>query len=170
MITVGELRSIIRETLELGIEKEIAELRSEPEFESVESFIESKLADDVFSYNFIELQALARNVSAKKLGRRAKDLVVATATDIANVKKQLEELGFEFVKREPDKRVRGINSPIHGTSPFAGSGGGGSGFGSDFSGTTFLSYGGGPGAIGGGYDWDANDPKNLSMGSRKKKK
>jgi len=169
MITVGELRALVRETLEVGIEKEIDELRSEPEFESIAAFIESKLADDEYNYTFVELQALARNMSAQRLGKRAKELVVATAADIALVKKELEEMGFEFVKREPFKRVRGINSPIHGTHPFAGSGGGGSGFGSDFSGTTFLSYGGGPGAVGGGYVWNADDKKNLPMGSRRKK-
>lgn len=81
---------------------------------------------------------------------------------------ELVNIGLKFVPREPVKFVRGSMSSAHGSHPFAGSGGGGSGFSSDRSGPGFTSYGGGPGAVGGGYEWRADDPRNLSMGSKRK--
>ena len=60
-------------------------------------------------------------------------------------------------------------SSAHGTSPYAGFGGGGSGMGSGREGPVGFGIGGGPGAIGSGQKWDANDPKNLRMGLGKRK-
>jgi hypothetical protein len=167
-ILLEKLRSIIAEEIETALDDQIEELRGEPEFASIDSFIESKIDDDVFDYNFLELHALARNITQRKLGKNV-DVTEAAPSDINHVKTTLSDMGFTFIGRKPVKNVRGFNSPSHGTHPFAGSGGGGSGFGSDFGGTTFTSYGGGPGALGGGYDWDPNDSKNLSMGSKRRR-
>jgi len=155
--------------MESAIAEEIDELRSSPEFRDLDSFISYKLDNDEVTYNFIELQALARNMASKRVGRKVDG---ADKLDIDGVRNDLEkEMGFKYIPREPIKQVRGTSSPAHGTSPFAGMGGGGSGFGTDF-GTPhvggFTGFGGGPGAIGGKYDWDPNDPKNLGMGAKKR--
>lgn len=159
----------IVEALDDDDEEAIAELMKQPEFKDIDAFIANKLDNDEFDYGFLELQALARNAARKRT--HDKRVTNASKEDIDGVRKALEGgMGFQYVAREPIKRTRGHLSNSHGTHPFAGSGGGGSGFGSDRSGTTFTSFGGGPGAIGGGYEWDAADPKNLSMGSKRKKR
>ena len=150
------------------IEDDIDAMRAAPEFKDVDAFMAMKLDDEDFVYNFMELQALARNAAARRTGDRR--VAVASKSDIDAVRKTLEdELGFKYVPREPARDVRGATSNSHGTHPFAGSGGGGSGFSSDREGGGgFTSFGGGPGAVGGGYAWDPNDKKNLSMGSRRR--
>ena len=165
-IRLCELRQMIQEALESEIEDQVEIMRKDPRCKTVDAFIESKLDDDEYEFNFIELQALARNVASKEKGYDK----LASPSETASVKRTLTDVGLRFIGREPIKNTRGVRSPSHGTHPFAGSGGGGSGFGSDFSGTTFTSHGGGPGAIGGGYRWDPNDPKNLSMGTKTKKR
>lgn len=149
-------------------EDEIDELRRSPEFNDVDAFVNMKLDDDDFSYDFMELQALARNMAAKRTGDRR--VAVASKTDVASIRKVLEdEFGFKYIPREPSRDVRGASGSAHGTHPFAGSGGGGSGFSSDREGGGgFTSFGGGPGAIGGGYAWDPKDKKNLPMGSKRR--
>lgn len=150
-----------------SVENEIEELRSMPEFESLEDFVESKLDSDEFTYNFVELQAIARNETAKELGH---DVSAPTKRVIDSIRNLLEkEMGFKFVQRTPSKNTRGVRDPTHGTPTFAGMGGG-SGFGSEFSKhvSGFTSMGGGAGAIGGKYDWSSSDSRNLSMGSRRR--
>ncbi len=162
-------------SVELGREKregdaqaQIDDLRDRPGFEDLDSFMTMKLDDDDLSYDFIELQALARNAASERVGKRTNG---ADQVDIDKVRRVLDkEMGFKFIPRKPIKDVRGTQSGSHGTSPFAGMGGGGSGFGSDREGGNFTSFGGGPGAIGGKYDWDPNDKKNLPMGATKRKK
>lgn len=156
------------ESQENETHEEIEELRTTPEFKDVDSFSAMKLDNDEFSYNFTELQALARNAAAKRTGN--KGVTMPSQQDIASVRAALEgAMGFKYVPRPPVKDVRGARSNAHGTHPFAGSGGGGSGFGSDRGGGTFTSFGGGPGAVGGDYEWKADDPKNLGMGAKRKK-
>lgn len=165
--TLGMLRSLIIETLEKEVENQIEALRDEPEFRSIQTFIDDRLDSDIYEYNFMELHALARNMTQASMGKKHQ-ISAATIDKLEQVKKELNELGFKFVGRMIPKKTRGFTSSAHGTHPFAGSGGGGSGFGSDRSGQTFTSYGGGPGAIGGGYKWDSKDPKNLGMGAKRK--
>jgi len=157
-----------KEAMSGEVEDEIDELRQSPEFKSVDDFMAMKLDDDDFVYNFMELQALARNLAAQRTGDRR--VTVPSPTDVAAVRKTLEdEFGFKYVPREPARDVRGSSSNSHGTHPFAGSGGGGSGFSSDREGGGgFTAFGGGPGALGGGYAWDPKDKKNLPMGSRRR--
>jgi hypothetical protein len=156
---------MIKETLEDEIEDQIDIVRKDPRCKTIDAFIEAKLDDDEYEYNFIELQALARNIASKEKGYDK----LASPSETASVKRALSDVGLKFIGREPIKNTRGICSPSHGTHPFAGSGGGGSGSGTSFEGPSFMGFGGGPGAIGGKYRWDPNDPKNLSMGTKTKK-
>lgn len=121
-ITIGLVRRIIREVLEDDVEEQIDELREQPEFESIESFVEYKLDNEDYEYDFVELQALARNLTAKERG--SKDISVATTKSLDAVKKELAAVGFKFIGRQPVKKVRGFTSPKHGSSPFAGMAGG----------------------------------------------
>lgn len=168
-LTVKLLREFIKEALEPDIQEQIDELRTLPEYKTVEAFIEDRLDEENYEFTFLDLQALAFNLTAKKLRLPMSQVSEPDTAIVASVKNQLIELGFKFVPRKVVKNVRGVSSNPHGTHPFAGSGGGGSGFGSDRSGPSFTSFGGGPGAIGGGYKWDANDPKNLAMNAKRRK-
>lgn len=174
-ITEG-LRKLIREVLEEELDDEIEEMRKMPEYKSLEAFTHSKFDNDDFEYSFMELHALARNMTQEKLGKVAKNknnaVAEASREALDEVKFELNGLGFNFIGRQPPKEVRGFTSPLNGKNRFAGTGGGGSGFGTDWAGPTGRGHGHGPGAIGGEYDWDPNDPKNLgmgAMGNRKKK-
>ena len=162
------IRSIIHETIEESIDDQIEDMRAHPEFKSLNAFIEAKLNDDVFDYDFMELHALGRNITQLKMGKKM-TISEASPGILDQIKTSLKDMGFTFVGRQPVKKTRGFKSSAHGTHPFAGSGGGGSGFGSDFGGTTFTSFGGGAGAVGGGYSWNADDKKNLPMGSKRKR-
>jgi hypothetical protein len=152
---------------ESATDDEIEGLRTMPEFEDVDSFMEQKLEDDDYSYTWVELQALARNRAELRL---LAPVAVASKQDIDAVRKQLEvDFGLKFIPREPRKELRGFSSNPNGTHPFAGSGGGGTGFSSDMTGGGgFTSYGGGPGAMGSGKVWDPKDKKNLPMGAKRK--
>jgi hypothetical protein len=158
-IQIGKLRRVIREVLEDDVERQIEELQDESEFKSVEAFAGMKLDNDEFEYNFVELQALARNID-----QEATENPVATASQatIDKVRGELEGLGFEFVGRAPVKKIRGVTSSVHGTSPFVGmhGGSGAGGFGGE--------AGFGMGGVRSGRKWDASDPGNLSMGSRRR--
>ena len=146
----------------------IGAMQEEPEFRDADAFAAYKLDNDDFEYSFEELQALARNATARRTGNS--DISMASPQDVASVRAALEgEMGFKYIARQPVKDVRGVQSSAHGTHPFAGAGGGGSGFGSDLGGGTFTSFGGGPGAVGGDYAWNPDDPKNLPMGAKKKR-
>jgi uncharacterized integral membrane protein (TIGR00697 family) len=114
---------------------------------SLEAFIESKLDDDNYEYNFIDLHALGRNMTQAKYGSKM-EVSEAGASDLAHIKKELGELGFKFVGRNVTKNVRGFRAGAHGRNPFAGSGGGGTGMGSAWGNPTGFSHGGGPGAVG----------------------
>jgi len=159
------LKTIIKEALEDELESRIESLRLEPMFATVEQFVEQKLLNDEYAYDFIELQALARNRASDRLGY---DVDVANPVDVKAVKNELEEIGFSFMGREKVSKVRGVTSNPHGTHPFAGSGGGGTGMGTDFHGGVGFSHGGGPGAIGGEVDWDPTSDRSLKMVPRKR--
>jgi hypothetical protein len=166
-IKLSELRQIIREVLEDDVEERIEELQEESEFKDIGSFIEMKLENDEYEYGFVELQALARNMMAAMQGGRASSYSSPSAVIVDRIKRELRDMGFKFVGREPLKKTRGFTSPMHGSNRFAGMAGG-SGMGSSFDGPSGFGIGGGPGAIGGGYEWKAGDSKNLSMGSRRR--
>lgn len=159
------LRYLVSESVD-DFENTVHVLSKQPELKDVESFVTHKLDNDEDSFSATELQALSRNVdfAARKLkGALAPEMTVK------RVKEELLSYGLKFTPRPTVKHVRGVTSNPNGTHPFAGSGGGGSGFGSDYHGATFTSFGGGPGAVGGGYEWDPEDKKNLSMGAKRKK-
>lgn len=153
---------------EEDFEEQVKEMVGQPEFRSMAAFVTNKLDNDEYEFSSVELQALARTLDQKRLGHK----VSASAPSFVRMIKQelVSEYGFTFVPREKTKFARGSMSSAHGSHPFAGAGGGGSGMGSDRSGPTFTSFGGGPGAMGGEYDWDKSDPKNLPMGEAKKKR
>lgn len=148
-----------------SVEDEIEEMRAAAEFHDLDAYVGYKLENDETSYDWRELQALARNLGARRVKQ---DDAVAGKGDIDAIRKELGDIGFDFVPRQPEKQVRGASSNAHGTHPFAGSGGGGSGFSSDRSGGGFTSFGGGPGTIGSDVKWDPDSPKNLRMGARRR--
>lgn len=147
-------------------EERIKDLCKLPEYKDVNAFVDYKLENEEFSYSFVDLQALARNATQKKLGKSGK-AEVANPQDVSAVRRFLEdEMGFKLEKREPIKQVRGFTSNPNGTHPFAGQGAGGSGFGS----SGFSAHGGGPGAIvDRTRNYDPENPEHLPMGSRRKK-
>ncbi len=150
-----------------AFEDDVEALVGEPEFKNVETFVAAKLDNDEYSFNAVELQALARRADEEKLGH---DVGLASPLTTKSIKQSLvDDFGFKFDPRQPAKHFRGGMSSSHGSHPFAGSGGGGSGFGSDFGGGTFTSYGGGPGAMGSGEAWEKDSKKNLRMGAGKRK-
>jgi hypothetical protein len=166
-VSVGDLRRIIHEILEEDIEEQIETLQGEPEFKNLEMFTNFKLDNDEFEYNFVELQALSRNMDQKGMSRVKVHVSAASQTTVDKIRNELEGLGFKFVGRKPLKNIRGVTSGIHGTSPFVGMYGG-SGMGINASGPVGFGMGGGPGAMGSGKKWDAAAPGNLSMGARRR--
>ena len=167
-ILLKELRKVIREILEDDVEERIEELQGDPAFTSVEAFVESKLENDEYEYDFAELQALARNEMHASMGGKRLHISSPSQSVVNRIRGELDGMGFKFVGRAPLKTVRGVGSPSHGTHPFAGSGGGGSGMGSGIDGPIGFGIGGGPGAMGGGYKWDASSKRDLPMGSRRR--
>jgi hypothetical protein len=167
-LSISHLRRLIRETLERDIEEQIEELMSEPEYKDLDTLISFKYDNDETEYNYMELQAVGRNMTKKKLGKERGDLVVtAGQNEVLLIKKTMEEYGIKFVGRQPVKNVRGVTSSKHGSNPFAGNAGGsGMGWGPD--GPAGFGMGGGVGAMGGGTPWKADDPRNLPMGSRRR--
>lgn len=159
-IRLSELRSIIREVLEDDVEEEIDEMMASPEYGDIDSFVEYKFDNDEAVYNFMELQAVARNLTQEKLG---KPVTVAAKGDIDLVKSAAESYGLKFVGREPIRRVRGVTSSAHGTSPFVGMHGG-TGMGG-FGGSDGIGMGGGPGAMGSGKKWERSSaPRTVRSG------
>lgn len=142
------------DSVEVNREEEIVEMMELPEYASVEAFASFLYDDERESFTDVELQAVARNETG---------IHAPNAMQVRNVKDDLIGYGFTFVPRQPVKQFRGARSNAHGTHPFAGSGGGGTGFSSGG-----LGLGTGPGAIGGKTPWDANSTKNLPMGSKRK--
>lgn len=153
-ITIASLKRLLSESLEDHLDKQIENLRQEPEFQSVDAFIQGKLDNDDFEFSFIELHALARNLTQERLPNL--DVSEARTRELSEIKAQLSDLGFKFVGRVPERVVRGVTSNPHGQHPFAGSGSGGSGF-SNF------------GAMGSGKSWDSSSSSNLSMGASKRR-
>lgn len=146
---------------EKDVEAWIEHMSSFPEFESLRTFQTTKLDDEDFGFDFMELNALARSLWRGMMGE---ERIIPPHDFIKKLRQNLIDYGFEFKPRGAMKLPRsGKNS--HGTHPFAGMGGGGSGFGMD------GSVGGrGPGNMGGKYDWDPSDRKNLPMGAGKDRK
>lgn len=154
-----------RSNRDVAFTTDIDELIGEPEFETIEAFVNYKIDNDEYEFSTSELQALALNVDAKRLGH---GVTVAAQATVTSIKRELiDDFGFRFVPRQPTRYARGSMSSGHGRHPFAGSGAGGSGFGTGFGGPSFTSFGGGPGAIGSGVEWKSGDKKNLPMGSRR---
>lgn len=151
------LRQLIRETLLEGRPRDAEDPGDDaPEYESVDAFALSKDDEGGDSFTHLDLQALAR---------RRHGVPAPSFAQVRAVRSDLEAYGLKLSTREPPRDVRGVTSSVNGRHPFAGSGGGGTGFSSGWGGGGFTSFGGGPGAIGGGYAWDPKDKKNLSMGS-----
>jgi len=146
------------QTIDEEFDEEISELQTLPEYQTIDSFIEDKIdsidATATATFTAADIHALARNIY---------DVQAAGVTQIRNVRKQLEDFGLKFIPREITKAVRGVTSNPHGRHPFAGTGGGGSGFSSGG-----LGMGGGPGTMGGGKGYNSSSSKSLPMGSRRR--
>ena len=119
--------------------------------------------DSDLTFDAVILQAIARNTA----GVPAPSFRV-----VKDIQDELIRAGLTRVdrKRFMDPFVRGVQSPAHGRHPFAGQSGGGSGMGSNREDPVGFGTGGGPGAVGGKYTWDADDKKNLPMGASSRKK
>ena len=165
---LSELRQVIREILEAEVEEQIEELQNDVAFQDVGSFIESKLENEEFDYSFVELQALARNEMHKSIGGKKSHVASPSQGVVDRIKGELNGMGFKFVVREPIRKGRGFTSPSHGKHPGAGMSAG-SGMGSNITGPVGFGMGGGPGAMGGGYKWDPNSKRDLSMGAGRKR-
>lgn len=153
---------MILETLEDNVEDQIDELRSLPEYSDIDAFVAAKLDDDQYEFNYVELQALARNETQFELG----DKRVGAASQAKTEKIRsilVNDYGFKFIGREKLKQTRGFTSPLNGKNRWAGQGGGGSGFSSGG-----LKMGGGSGTAGGSTNWDKNSSRNLGMGAGRK--
>ena len=168
-IRLSELRRVVREVLEGDLEERIEELQVSPEFQSVQAFVDYKVDSEEYEYDFAELQALARNEAQKKVGGKKLTVSVPPQGTIDKIRRELEvEWGFKFVGRQPVRKGRGFTSPSHGKHPGAGMSAG-SGMGSNITGPVGFGMGGGPGAMGGGYKWDAGSKRDLSMGAGKRR-
>lgn len=141
-------------------ESKIDGLRCEPEYESVEAFIQYKLDDESTEFSFEDVHALARVADYRV---RRLHAALPPAAMVRDIRAQLESYGLVPNERQVVRHFRGAMSNAHGASPYAGFGGGGSGMGTDREGPVGFGHGGGPGAIGGGYKWEKNDPRNLKM-------
>jgi hypothetical protein len=149
-------------------EDDIEELRNSPEYKSLESFVQYKMDDEQEAYTTEELQALTRNIDFKN---RKLYNALPPSQLVSDVKEELSSYGLKFIPRNAIKHFRGAMSNAHGTSPFAGTVGGGSGVNTTKGNPREIAgfgIGGGMGVMGGGYDWDASDKKNLPMGSRRR--
>lgn len=162
------LRTLIKEALDANIEEQVQEIIGEPEYKSVESLAEFKIENDETTFSTAEVHAVVRNMMKPELGKYQKMISESDPTKVKFVIRELESYGFLYKPLQPIKSVRGVTSNPHGKNPFVGMGGGGSGFGSDFGGSTFTSFGGGPGAMGSGTKWDPTARTSLPMGSRRK--
>lgn len=153
---------MILETLEDDVEEQIDELRSMPEFSDIDAFVAAKLDDDQYEFNYVELQALARNQTQATSGDKRTGAASQTTTEkIRSI--LVNDYGFKFVGREKLKQTRGFTSPLNGKNRWAGQGGGGSGFSSGG-----LKMGGGSGTAGGKTAWSRDSSRNLSMGAGRK--
>ena len=167
-IRLNELRNIIREVLEDELEDKIEELQTSPEFQNVQAFVDYKVESEEYEYDFAELQALARNEVQKKVGGKKLTVSIPPQGVIDKIRKELEgDWGFKFIGRAVVHKGRGFTSPSHGKHPGSGMSSG-SGMGSNITGPVGFGMGGGPGAMGGGYKWDASSSRNLSMGAGRK--
>jgi hypothetical protein len=144
-------------------EERIELAMADDETQNVEAYVEWALDNDVDSFDAVTLQAIARNISGQPH---------PGATIVGNVKSELMSYGLKRAERPKlDRSRRGFNDPAHGRHPFADSVGGGSGMGKDasFGGESMgFGIGAGKGAMGSGTNWSASDPKNLSMGSKRR--
>lgn len=141
-------------------ETKINGLRCEPEYESIEAFVQFKLDDETTEFTFEEVHALARVADYRV--RRLPQALPPTHL-VQAVREQLIAYGLKPKSREVERHFRGAMSNAHGANPHAGFGGGGTGMGTDKEGPTGFGFGGGPGAMGGGYKWEKNDSRNLKM-------
>jgi hypothetical protein len=158
-----------RDNREDAFDDNIDEMIKQPEFKDVDSFVNYKLDNEEFEFSTQELQALVHNTEKKRLGYNVSSVSSGATSNLRSI--LVNDYGFKFVPRAPVKFSRGGMASSHGTNPYAGMGGGGSGAGSEMSKHVggFHGMGGGPGAMGGGYNWDKDDKRNLPMGAAKKK-
>ena len=149
-----------------AFQDEVEELMSEPEYSDVDTFVNYKFDDEQNSFNAVELQAISRNVDAKRLKIDPSEMSAAAENTVKLVKAEIISYGLTYEPRKPTKHFRGSMSSGHGKHPFAGAGAGGTGAMAG----GLIGMGRGPGAIGGGVSstWSSSDPRSFSMGARKK--
>ena len=167
-IELSELRKIINEVISEAIHDNqedfndaVNELMKQPEYKSLEAFIEMKFDNDEESFDTIELQALARNLYLQDQPKGSKvtkkTLTTAPASYRDKVKQELSGYGIKFSPRAAVKQTRGFTDPFHGKNRFAGNHGG-SGFENEFNQTPSSKR-----------TFDLNDPSALGMGAKRKK-
>lgn len=159
-----------------SLEDQIELAMADQENQSLDARIDYAIETGDTEFTTADVQAIARNMAAQmpdladldlerlKYMRSFVELVRRIRLTLIN------DWGMKFIERKRvDHSRRGSSSPAHGRHPFADSGGGGSGMGSDRSGPVGFGMGGGPGTMKGGDTWDANNPRNLPMGGAKRR-
>jgi hypothetical protein len=162
-LSLNEIKQIIVEAIEEELWDEIVETSEMPEFSSIESFAEYLFDDERTTYTFVELSALALNVFAATSGVSKSKMGTVPRTTLHKVAEELTSYGLRGLARGiPGPKVRGVQSPIHGSNRYAGNAGG-AGISPDWG----TASGKGLGAIGGGRDYEPNG-RDLPMGSRRR--
>lgn len=147
--TAGEYNNVVNNQFE----SDVLQLMSEPEYKSVDAFIQYKFDDEQDTFTAAELQALVRNIDYKT--RKLKGALPPQGL-VTSIKQELESYGLKLQQRETTKHFRGSMSNAHGSNPFAGMGGG-SGF------TEVPSW---LHSKKQGFIYDPNDPRSLRMSKK----
>lgn len=135
-------------------ESDVLQMMSEPEYKTIDAFVQYKFDDEQDTFTATELQALARNIDYKT--RKLKGALPPQGL-VTSIKQELESYGLKLQQRETTKHFRGSMSNAHGSNPFAGMGGG--------SGFTEV-----PSRLHSkkqGFIYDPNDPRSLRMSKRR---
>jgi len=96
-ITLDTLRRVISEELRRIVEAPVQdpeELASEPEYATVEDFVQFKMDEEEPEFSFVDLQAL--NMSLQR--------------PVSSIRAELEGYGMKLSTRSPEKRTRGFTT------------------------------------------------------------
>jgi len=113
-LSIREIRKLVSETLLIEMGEYSVNIREEPEFASIEDFVEFLEDDERDSFTHVELQKLANG----------------TKKPWILVRDELEDWGLKLARRPISKRIRGFKANNHdrwtgpGSSKTHGGGGG----------------------------------------------
>lgn len=154
-----------------SLEDRIQLAMEDDENQSIDARVDYAIENDDYDFTTADVQAIARNTTTI-IDRDPEELKYMRefAELVRSIRQRLVAAGLKFVERpRVDISRRGPRAGVHGRHPFANSGGGGSGMGTGPDGAAGFGFGGGPGAIGSKTVWNPDDPKNLPMGTKKRR-